>query len=64
MELKKLITQTLHEALASMEIGEMRIAPDTTTPGSVKRACTEMKAKGYLFTTTTKPGKMIITRMK
>ena len=64
MALKKLKTQTLPDALTSMNVGETCIAPDECSPAYVKRACSELKEKGYLFTTSTKAGVQTITRLK
>ena len=46
MELKKLKTQSLPDALMAMSVGETCIAPDECTPTYVKRACCELKEKG------------------
>ena len=43
MELKKLKTQSLVDALKSMNVGETCIAPDECTPTYVKKACSELK---------------------
>ena len=64
MKLKKLVTQSLPDALKSMDIGQTCIAPDECTPAYVKRACTELKRKGYLFATSTKSGVQTVTRLK
>lgn len=64
MELKKLKTQSLPDALMSMSIGETCISPDECTPAYVKRACSDLKEKGYLFVTTTKTGVQTVTRLK
>lgn len=64
MELKKLKTQSLVDALKSMNVGETCIAPDECTPTYVKKACSELKEKGYLFTTSTKTGVQTITRLQ
>lgn len=64
MELKKLITQSLPDALMAMQIGETRISPDGCSKAYVKRACTDLKEKGYLFVTTTKTGVQTVTRLK
>lgn len=64
MALKKLKTQSLPDALMAMSIGETCIAPDECTPAYVKRACTELKEKGYIYVTSTKTGEQTITRLK
>lgn len=64
MELKKLITQSLPDALKAMAIGETRIAPDECTPAYVKRACCGLKDEGFLFTTSRKSGVQTITRLR
>ena len=64
MELKKLKTQSLTDALTDMKVGETCIAPDECSASYVKRACSELKEKGYVFTTSTKTGVQTITRLK
>lgn len=64
MDLKKLKTQSLPDALMAMSIGETCISPDECTPGYVKRACCELKEQGYIFITSTKTGVQTITRLK
>ncbi|MBD5327958.1 MAG: hypothetical protein HDR99_05805 [Bacteroides sp.] len=64
MKLKKLITQSLPEALMGMNVGETCIAPDDTAPTYVKKTCSELKDKGYLFVTSTKVGVQTVTRLK
>lgn len=64
MELKKLKTQSLPDALKAMNVGETCIAPDECTPTYVKRACCELKEQGYLFQTSTRSGVQTITRLK
>lgn len=62
--MKKLITQSLSDALKGMSVGETRISPDECTPAYVKKACSELKKKGYLFSTSTKGGTQTVTRLK
>lgn len=62
--IKKLITQSLPEALMSMSVGETCIAPDTCGVSTVRKTCTELKAKGYIFQTTTRTGVQTVTRLK
>lgn len=64
MEFKKLKTQSLPDALSAMNVGETCIAPDECTTAYVKRACCDLKKKGYLFTTSTKAGVQTVTRLK
>lgn len=64
MELKKLKTQSLPDALMGMNIGETCISPDECTPAYVKRACTDLKEKGFLFVTSTKTGVQTVTRLR
>ena len=47
-----------------MKVGETCIAPDECSASYVKRACSELKEKGYVFTTSTKTGVQTITRLK
>lgn len=62
--LKKLIAQSLPEALMSMSVGETCIAPDNCGVSTVRKTCTELKARGYIFQTTTRTGVQTITRLK
>lgn len=64
MELKKLIIQSLPDALMAMSVGETCISPDDCTPAYVKKTCSELKDKGYMFVTSTKTGVQTITRLK
>lgn len=64
MELRKLKTQSLPDALRGMAVGETCISPDECTPVYVKRTCYELKQEGYIFTTTTKTGVQTVTRLK
>ena len=58
------MTQSLSDALKKMQIGETRIAPDDCTPSYVRRACSELKAEGYLFQTSTRTEVQTVTRLK
>lgn len=62
--LKKLKTQSLPDALMAMNVGETCIAPDECKTAYVKRACSELKDKGYLFTTSTRAGVQTVTRLR
>lgn len=64
MELKKLKTASLSDALKEMAIGESCIAPDGYSPKTVIKTCSELKGEGYLFNTSRRVGKQIITRLK
>lgn len=64
MELKKLKTQSLNDALREMNIGETCIAPDEVSVAHVKRTCSELKSEGYLFATSQRTGVQTITRLK
>ena len=64
MELKKLKTNTLAGALSEMKVGETCLPPDDYTPKTVVKTCVELKAKGYLFQTSTRAGVQTITRLK
>lgn len=64
MELRKLKTSSLADALMEMNVGETCIAPDECLPAYVKRMCSELKNKGYLYLTSTKTGTQTITRLK
>lgn len=64
MEIKRLKTASLADALAEMKIGEICLAPDGYAPMTVVKTCTEMKSKGYLFQTSRRAGVQTITRLK
>ncbi len=60
--LRRLVTLTLAEALAGMEVGESAIAPEGYSYGYVRKVCSELKRDGYLFSTSKKPSGLIVTR--
>lgn len=64
MEIKKLKTASLADALTDMTIGETCVAPDGYQPKSVTKTCVELKEQGYLFQTSTRSGVQTITRLK
>lgn len=64
MELRKLKTQSLPDALREISVGETCIAPDECTPVYVKRTCYDLKKEGFLFTTSQATGVQTITRLK
>lgn len=64
MDLKILKTATLSDALSGMKVGETAIAPAGYKPETVRKTCTEMKDRGYLFQTSTRAGVQTITRLK
>lgn len=64
MELKKLKTASLSDALKELAIGETRIAPDGYSPKTVIKTCSELKNEGYLFSTSRNAGIQVITRLK
>ena len=64
MELKTLKTASLSDALAAMNVGETAIAPDGYKPRTVRKTCSELKEKGFLFTTTMRAGIQTVTRLK
>lgn len=64
MEIKKLKTATLADALSEMQVGESRLAPDGYAPNTVIKTCVEMKEKGYIFQTSRRSGVQTITRLK
>ena len=64
MELKKLIIQSLPEALKRMALGETRVAPGDVKPAYLRKTCSELKEKGYVFLTSMKSGEMTVTRIK
>lgn len=67
MELKRLRTATLSDALKQMAIGETCLPPEGYNRMTVVKTCSELKSEGYVFVTTTKTGEMneqVITRLK
>lgn len=64
MEIKKLKTASLADALAEMQVGEICLAPDGYSPKTVVKTCVEMKSKGFLFQTSQRAGVQTITRLK
>ena len=64
MELKKLKTASLADALKEMKVGETCLSPDECTPKTVSKTCVELKRQGYLFLTSTRTGVQTVTRLK
>lgn len=64
MDIKILKTATLSDALTDMKVGETAIAPTGYKPETVRKTCTDLKDKGFLFTTTMRTGVQTITRLK
>lgn len=64
MEIKKLKTASLADALMEMNVGETCIAPDGYAPQTVIKTCCELKEKNYLFQTSRRAGVQIVTRLK
>ncbi len=65
MEVKRLETGTLSDALRRMEVGEVRRAPLGYKVTTVQKACSEFNKKGERrYYTSTKTGDMFITRAK
>lgn len=64
MELKRLKTASLSDALMQMLVGETRLAPVGYSNKTVIKTCCELKEKGFVFSTTTKIGEQVITRIK
>lgn len=64
MELKKLKTSSLADALREMKVGETCLSPDECTPKTVIKTCVELKSQGYLFQTSTRTGTQTVTRLK
>lgn len=65
MELKKLVTFSLPEALRAMQVGETCIAPADYSERTVRAVCSKLKAtEGLIFATTKKGGRQTVTRLK
>lgn len=64
MEIKKLKTASLADALKDMTVGETCVAPDGYQPRTVTKTCVELRAHGYMFQTSTRSGMQTITRLK
>lgn len=65
MEYRKLLTQSLDEALSEMAVAETCFAPDNCTHDYVRARCSILKKnKDMIFTTRVLDGVMLITRLK
>ncbi len=64
MELKRLKTASLSDALMQMLVGETCLAPVGYRSKTVIKTCCELKEKGFVFSTTTRTGEQMITRIK
>ncbi len=62
MDIPTLHTATLSQALRSMAVGETCYAPEGYSPATIKKTCSELKTKGYIFTTSARTGRQTITR--
>lgn len=62
--IKKLECATLIDALKSMQVGEIRLAPDGYSSRSVIAACGKLRKEGLIFTTSQRCGEQTITRLK
>lgn len=56
MDIPTLYTATLSQALRTMSVGETCYAPEGYSPATIKKTCSELKAKGYTFTTSARTG--------
>lgn len=63
-QFRQLVVASLEKALKEMSVGETCIAPKGVSLYSVRRGCSTLKNQGYLFSTATKEGVQIITRIK
>ena len=61
--IKEIRLYTMEEALMEMEVGESRYASSEQSDGFVRKACSEMKSKGYEFVTRVVNGRRLITRV-
>ncbi len=67
MELKRLQTSSLADALRAMAVGETCLAPVGYNKKGVAKTCCELKREGYLYITSCKTGDLgeqVITRLK
>lgn len=64
MELKKLKTASLADALKEMKAGDTCLSPDGYSPRTIIKTCTELKRQGYLFQTSTRAGVQTVTRIR
>lgn len=64
MDIKRLKTASLSEALMQMSVGETCYAPEGYAYKTVIKTCCTLRSQGYVFNTTTKTGEQIITRIK
>ena len=67
MELKRLKTASLADALKAMAVGETCLAPEGYDKKGVAKTCCELKREGYIYITSCKTGELgeqVITRLK
>lgn len=64
MEIKKLLTLSLTDALRAMQVGQTAIAPDDASEAYVRKTAAALRTQGYLFQTSTRTGVQTITRLK
>lgn len=61
--IKKLKLITLKDVFMAMEVGEIAEAPDGVTLSHIRVTLWRLKKLGYEFTTTSKPGRILVTRL-
>ena len=61
--IKEIRVYTMEKALSEMKVGESRYASVELSDGFVRKACSEMKSKGYEFVTRVVNGRRLITRV-
>lgn len=54
---------TLRRGLMDMGVGESRYVDPETTPYHVRKECSTLKSEGYEFVTSTRSGRMLVTRI-
>lgn len=66
MDIKRLQTATLADALKTMRVGETCLPPKGYDRLTVCKTCSRLRHEGYTFVTTTKTGdgQQVITRLK
>ncbi len=55
---------SLSDTLLSIEVGETRFKPDACSWSNVRKTCSELNEKGFIFVISARSGTGTITRLK
>ncbi|HBY16800.1 MAG TPA: hypothetical protein DEG90_06670 [Porphyromonadaceae bacterium] len=55
---------SLSDTLKCIEVGETWIKPDACSWSNIKKTCSELNEKGFIFVTSIRSGAGTITRLK